>query len=228
MLAIAGMAWPSGWQVVRTNGIIYIVNVASVVDRNLALWGEWEADQIAYLKEMMRRHGCDIFLDVGANIGLYSLEMARGRLAGRIVALEPDPRSFHRLSLHAQINNAPIEIHNVAASAAAARLRFKLYDLDNPGRSQIVAEGGDMMVSCVPVDSLLDVEGRTIFGKIDVEGHEKDVLGGMAALAARNRLFLQVECFAEGRAAILEAARAIGLSEVARIGDDVYLANWPA
>ena len=72
----AEIFWKDGFAVVRSNGALFLVNHRNFVDRQIAFYGDYEAEQTAYLTTAMGEHGCDLFLDIGANIGLYSIRAA--------------------------------------------------------------------------------------------------------------------------------------------------------
>src|SRR6185312_5208358 len=79
---IAAITWPGGFKIVRRHGVLLLLNYRNYVDRELLFYGRYEREQIDVLTAAMLHHGCDIFLDVGANIGLYSLITATRQLAG--------------------------------------------------------------------------------------------------------------------------------------------------
>ena len=61
---------------------------------------------------------------------------------------------------------------------------------------------------------------------MDIEGYELTAIRGMKACAARNRVSLQVELFAPRVEQVKNELAGIGMSHVARIGDDHYFANF--
>jgi hypothetical protein len=78
----------------------------------------------------------------------------------------------------------------------------------------------------VRIDELTAGAGQTIFAKIDVEGHERSVIAGMATLFRANRVFLQIECFPSGVQALTEDLAVHRLAYVHRIEHDHYFANF--
>lgn len=67
---IAKLTWWDGWAIRRSNGAVFLLNYRNVVDRQIAFYGDFEADQRGYLFSHICDGGSDPFLDVGANIGL--------------------------------------------------------------------------------------------------------------------------------------------------------------
>jgi FkbM family methyltransferase len=137
----------------------------------------------------------DVVLDIGANVGFYSLLASRlVGPEGRVLAFEPVAENAARIEANAIKNDlANIEIRSVAIGA-------------RPGRSQLFIGthpgGATLSTDDLPHDlrGARDVEVETIdrlveageipppaLVKIDVEGGEVDVLDGMAATLARHR-----------------------------------------
>jgi FkbM family methyltransferase len=120
-----------------------------------------------------------IFIDVGANVGIYSLYIAR-RLGrhGRVLSLEPNPAAYNRL-----VKN--IELNSEALNCKPSPLQIGIADQDqllelyldkrNLGGSSLVTSGKDSVsVSCQSLLNVLQEENiHRIDGlKIDIEGAE--------------------------------------------------------
>jgi len=142
-------------------------------------------------------------LDIGANIGLYSLMLAEFvGAAGKVHAFEPDPVLF-RAALDNFSHNAKahiIDAYNVAAGASAGSAvlhRTSLNSGDNrlaPSRTHHES----VEVRIEPVDSLM--RGRGVdWVKIDVQGWELAVLKGMEQTVASNPFIeILIEFWPEG------------------------------
>jgi FkbM family methyltransferase len=143
----------------------------------------------------------DVFYDVGANVGFFSLLAAR--LVGddgRVVAFEPVPANADAAEANAADNGlTTIEVHRVAAGSGPARRQ--LYLTRHPGGASLTVEAvgtdlrGATRVEVVAIDDL--VEAGTVpppdLVKIDVEGAELDVLTGLAATLDRHRPTVVIE-----------------------------------
>jgi len=139
----------------------------------------------------------DIFIDVGANLGLYTCILMKNRLVPRAILFEPDRRNRVHLGANLLINgllDANLEIHPVALGAEPGRSRLV------PGRdiglSQIVEtapQGQGYDVEVVRFDDFVKLTGRTLAIKIDVERYERKVLAGMARTLRDNRGIVQIE-----------------------------------
>lgn len=158
------------------------------------------------LKNFMRAAAAikpDIFIDIGANLGLYTCILMKNRLVPRAILFEPDRRNRVHLGANLLINDlldADIEIHPVALGAAAGRLRLVPGPERDIGLSQIVETAGDgqgqehgYQVEVVRFDDFVALAGQTLAIKIDVERYERKVLAGMARTLRDNRGVVQIE-----------------------------------
>src|SRR5579864_8904171 len=84
----AWLTWTDGFAVVRSGGARFLLNVRNFVDRQIAFYDDYEAEQLGYLVEKIRRHDCTVFVDVGANLGYYSVQVARRTSVSRVIAFE--------------------------------------------------------------------------------------------------------------------------------------------
>ena len=144
----------------------------------------------------------DWALDIGANVGHYTMRMAElvGPL-GRVIALEPVPDTFSLLAANArQFAHANVSLLNVAASDRMAAVGIELPQfsdgLTNYYQARLTGNPADLTILTVAVDALaLPTTVRLV--KIDVEGHELPVLKGMRGLLERNHPVLIVETGAQ-------------------------------
>jgi|1186.fasta_scaffold37332_2 FkbM family methyltransferase len=136
-----------------------------------------------------RRHLApgDTFVDVGANVGIYSV--LAHEVGAQVIAVEPHPQNVARLERNLALNGAHAEVWEVALTAEPAVIRFS-GDLD--ARNHIVDDGG-IEVRGDTFDHLIG--DRTVAGmKIDVEGAERQVVSGAAKALTEGRIgLLQLE-----------------------------------
>jgi len=123
-----------------------------------------------------------VFVDIGANVGLYSLWVAAetGDTA-RIVAIEPQPQLVQRLAFNAEVNKLrSITVVPVAATTAEGKVTLSLNSRDAGGATLQRRGPGQrrITVAAKPLTAILHDAGITrIDGlKIDVEGTEDDAL----------------------------------------------------
>ncbi len=129
----------------------------------------------------------DLFLDVGANVGTYTV-LASGVSRATTWAFEPDPSAVHDLSRNVEINKlgGRVEIHAVALGPSDGEVSFT----HGEGALNRVASADDREVHMVPqrtLDSMM--VGRVpIKIKLDVEGYEEQVLQGATRTLANPEL----------------------------------------
>ena len=223
---LARIFWRGGYTVVSSSGGLFLVNYRNLVDRHIAFWGDYEADQIAYLISAMGKRGCELFLDIGANIGLYSVRVGRAGLAQRLVAFEPDPRNVHQLGANLRINGLTGRVEVVAKAVSNRSGTVPFQCSADGGGSRIVDSGAVDSVDAIRIDDYIQLRGGTIFAKIDVEGHEAAVIDGMAETFRTNRVFLQIESFPGQFEKLSETLVAQAFRDLHSIGDDHYFANF--
>lgn len=139
-----------------------------------------------------------LVLDVGANLGWYSVILEKALPAGvRVLALEPDPDNFDLLQSNLQLNACTrVLALRVAASDFDGEKVLYLYPKKNAGRHSLppINAIAGPLVHSKPLDLLLSAEGfdaqNVKFVKIDIEGYELVALRGMSSILQRCPLIL--------------------------------------
>lgn len=131
----------------------------------------------------------DVFVDVGANVGLYSSVLSRYRHVfpeTKYVAIEANPATARRLQQ--SVAGRDVTVMNIGASDRATELAFEpgvtsgVFKVAEPGHTN-----GISRIPCERLDALALPPGDLVF-KIDVEGHELPVLKGASRLFAEQRV----------------------------------------
>ncbi len=138
----------------------------------------------------------DWTIDVGANVGHYTLALAkRVGSTGRVFAFEPIARTFELLAA-AAADESNVTLLNAAASNDTREVAFDIPDfewgLQNLYAASIRDSGSAAAAVCLPIDSLA-LPKRVSFIKVDAEGHELEVLQGASSLIQRDLPTLLVE-----------------------------------
>jgi FkbM family methyltransferase len=139
----------------------------------------------------------DRFVDVGANIGTYTLlAAALVGPTGHVDAFEAAPHLARALRANVALNDLEpyVLVHEMAASDAEGTIAFRV-DLDVSSRIAIESDpqGAVVIVSCGCLDERIP-DGPLAMAKIDVEGAERAVLHGFAAhLRSMNPPVLMLE-----------------------------------
>jgi FkbM family methyltransferase len=140
-------------------------------------------NEMTFIKRYLRPG--DSFIDVGANIGVYTL-LAASVVGpnGSVEAFEPGSGALTRLRENVAINRlGHVRIHPVAASNRAGTIAFETArDTKNRMASGCDGVAGKTdEVQCVTLDSMLHGR-RFAMGKIDIEGAEPLALEGASAM----------------------------------------------
>ena len=132
-------------------------------------------------------HPGELFIDVGANIGAYSLWAAD--LGARVIAIEPDPTAAERLRANLALNpGIDVEVVEAAASTVDG-ITSLTTGLDSKNH---LGEGQE--VTAVTLDRVASASASIAGIKIDVEGAERLVLqGSMQLLRRRAVRVFQIE-----------------------------------
>ncbi len=158
--------------------------------------GLQEFDDMAFVLHFLRKG--DLFADIGANVGTYTL-LASGVCGASTIAFEPDPPSFASLCRNVFVNGLDnvVSPRRLALGAAAGEVAFTV-GLQAGGH--IVHEGSEA-TQTVPMDTLdscLDGRVPTMI-KMDVEGFEADVLrGARRTFESRELQALAIEAQLDG------------------------------
>lgn len=165
---------------VRTEHFTICLDPADVskgVSSSLGLYGTYEPE-ITWIVERLI-NGESTVIDVGANIGWYTLTAAA--IARKVVSIEPEPVNFSLLSKSVSLNN----FHNVvlrqeAISDRSGRIDLGLSDVNKGGHSIVYVGHRRIRVISTKLDDLVTDLGidRVDLLKIDAESAEPQILSG--------------------------------------------------
>lgn len=157
--------------------------------------------EFSYIESIVRSG--DSVIDIGANIGVYTLKFSKlVGATGHVYAFEPIQESFYHLTIHSNsCTYRNITLVNMAVSDKARIATMTIPRPENRSRNYYRASmtgseaefGRDSIkVFCCTLDSF-DFPARIRLVKIDVEGHEAAVMSGMMSLIERDKPVLIVE-----------------------------------
>jgi FkbM family methyltransferase len=180
--------------------------VAHTFDRYLGLWlrkcARWQAAEVEAVRRFCRP-GSHV-LDIGANIGFYSLVFSRAvGPGGHVWAFEPDPDNFSTLQRNIRLN-APINVTTVQAAVSSKSGQAMLHRSPaNAGDHRLyhVEHGSDSVpVGTVSLDDFFSSPLPPIdVIKMDIQGAEGQALLGMTRILRENRpLTLVIEFWPDG------------------------------
>ncbi len=155
----------------------------------LSLNGSYEEFETEIIMKDVKQG--DIVLDIGANIGYYTLIFARlvGE-KGKVYAFEPDPVNFALLKRNVEINGYDnVVLIEKAVSDRSGKIRLFLCE-ENKGDHRIYNSGDhrDVIdVEGVSVDDYFEKKQHIDFIKMDIQGAEGLVLQGMEYILKSNK-----------------------------------------
>jgi FkbM family methyltransferase len=160
-------------------------------------YGLCDAFDRALLLSFLRGGGD--FVDVGANIGLYSITIAVALGdRGRVLAIEPNAAAADQLASNLELNHCDnVIVAQCVASDAPGQKSLRVPTSGETAWSSMSAAGFDhslVEVAATRVDDQVKQHGLRVQAvKIDVEGHELEVLAGMEqTLATRPAVLCEV------------------------------------
>lgn len=172
-----------------------------------------------------REFDTDVFLDIGANVGEFSVSVAE--YVRKVVVFEPHsslvPFLARTLAGHDNAIIAPLAVSDgtrnsvlhfrqnyAGASSLDVGYMSRLNRAKWPGLTRTVGEAPVLSVSIDGAAKLFDIApGSSVFAKIDVEGHEPAVLAGARATFASSRWWRALIEFNPGS----QEARGLGSCE---------------
>ena len=158
------------------------LDVSRDVDKHF-YWGEFEVDLINFLKSLL--NDCSVFIDIGANIGIYTLLASKHiRKDGKVFAFEPSDWAYNRLKENLKLNETKnVEVFKLAVSNFTGLKQF--YVCEDDAYNSLISTPMKEVQKVVEVESIClndfcvnrNIDQIEIL-KIDVEGADYLVLKG--------------------------------------------------
>ena len=205
-----GSRWPWPVRARLANGRRMYVDLRSGIGRAIFMKGEFDPAVFRPLREVLKPGGT--FLDVGANVGYYSmLALELVGEAGQVHAFEIDPRPLR--CLHKTVTSQKLRnvfVHEVAIGRQSGEAR--IVSGEESGHSSVELGGPGKLIRMTALDDWAAAEkiGKVQAMKLDIEGGELWALQGAEKLLRDHRPTLVCEVFEElearsgyGRGALL-------------------------
>ncbi len=167
-----------------------------------------------------------VFLDVGANIGSYSISMMD--LCEEVIAFEPHPYTAMRCKMNFLLNGKPEEmVKQMALSNKVGNISFSDYG-GSSTINHILNDSNGIKVEVTTLDDFIveydEHKSKQYILKVDVEGFEKQVFEGgkvfLSDYCIRGILF---ECFSPQH--VLDLLKSYGYQNIIKVDGDNYLAT---
>lgn len=225
------------------HGLFFISNQNETIQKHLISYGEFEYHLVRFASSLLNvKPG--VVVDVGANIGTFSIPLAMSHPNCEFIAFEPQRTVYHHLVSNIFINQLQnITIHqNAVSDCEQKQLRVPFFDISENytgsvsldenvinKRSKIrgIAEPGSYaknyeLVNVTKLDEVLSHNVSVI--KIDVEGMELSVLKSARTILENNSPIVLFETwdlpeFTQENKAIYEFLSSIGYASF-KVGND--------
>ncbi len=188
--------------VVRTikfkNDILLKLEISDWVQENLYFLDAYEDSELLFMKSILKDGS--IFIDIGANIGLYSLIASKlVKENGNIYAFEPYPKNRKVFNENITLNNFKnITVESFAITDKESEITL-FYNNENANLGMVSAYITDsdnaLKVKTISLDSYVKKQQITKidFIKLDIEGGEYTALLGMQNVLANFSPILMIE-----------------------------------
>ena len=190
----------------NVGGIKMYLDFLDPIDRELITTHKYEEKEISFIKKLYKLYNFEYFLDVGANCGYYSVKLATEFNKLKVIAFEPNKEAFikfkYTLKIHPNLNER-INLNNFGLSNSSGPLEMtslEKFGYLQSGGSTIINENDKkslktkIFICDFKVGSeILNFKKKKLCIKIDVEGHELNVIQGIKDLLNDNNVLLQIE-----------------------------------
>lgn len=207
------------------------IDLTQAIDREIYLNGFYEKEQLIFLDKICNKDEITHFLDIGANIGYYSLYFKK---INNIFAFEPNKKNFLRLKENNELNNLNIKMYNFGLSNTNSDSEIWYTNKDKMGGSAIYEKNDPELkkynykniikekILTKKLDDIIDINNSKILVKIDVERHEKKVLEGMNKMIKQNNIIMQIEIGHDQKNEVFSYLNKLNLKWINTIRHDHY------
>jgi FkbM family methyltransferase len=164
--------------------------------------GTYEEDEAELIADVLKKSTSPVMLDIGANIGLMSLNVCAAVKNVRIFAFEPGPNQFEYLKANVEGNalTGNVSIFNVALGTRKGETDFFIHEAKDSSGDGIVdtgraGKGRTIKVPAQTLDGWWNDHGAPAVDliKIDTEGFELPILRHATALIDKCRPWILTE-----------------------------------
>lgn len=187
----------------RRLGVDWELNLHEAIDFCLFAFNNYEPELLNFMKRKLKKNA--ILIDIGANIGAHTLPMAKHLSQGKVYALEPTDYAYKKLvkniELNKDIRNIKVEkvflTNSEMEKVETVSSSWNISNIEDPKRNKL--DGGFAKsvenANFLTFDDWFESSGlnQIDFIKLDVDGHEVDVLKGAKKVLSKfhPHLFLE-------------------------------------
>jgi FkbM family methyltransferase len=175
------------------------LNMRDLVQQTILLEGAWDPALSKFIEATLSPN--DVFIDVGAHVGYFTL-LAGRRVGptGTVLSIEPNPFAWEQLERNVERSHLQnVLVEHTACGESRAVVQLYLHAESNSSMASLysgkASGAGTVEVPCTTLDHLCRERGlqRVKLVKIDVEGAELFVLRGMKGIMREMRPAIVIE-----------------------------------
>ena len=213
---------------IEINNLKFEIDIRESIERKTYFLKEYEKKRMDKLFQYSKKNNSNIFIDVGANIGFYSILFSDK--FSRVYSFEPNKRNF--LVLNENINKnqlTNIETFNFGLGDKKENLKGhsntkgELFQTSGFAVSKSSNVGADVLIK--KGDDVLQFNNENITLKIDVEGFELFVLKGLEKTLINNCCILQIEIWEKNNEDVQRFLKMLNYKMMCSIDGDTYFSN---
>lgn len=180
-------------------GLWMELNARDLIQQTILLEGIWDPALTGLIESTLRAD--DVFVDVGAHVGYFTL-LAGRRVGpeGAVLSIEPNPVALGHLRQNVDRSGLRnVQVAHTACGDSCDPVRLYLHTESNSSMASLSADnatsGAAVDVPCTTLDKLCKERGLSCVSlvKIDVEGAELSVLRGMERILREMRPVIVLE-----------------------------------
>lgn len=169
----------SGISVLNDDKVHFKLQANDWITRTILKDGNYEPNSTQLAKRLLNNGG--IFIDIGANFGLFSCIVAKQNLGIKVLSIEPNYQMIERLIQNIRLNfmENRVQIFNTAISKKLQWVTMEQPASDNLGTTATRAgQQGLLSILSCPLEFLFKENNIKVAEliKIDIEGNEFEIL----------------------------------------------------
>ena len=227
---------------IKPQNINLLIEIRDPIEREMFFNLSYEEEQITTLLEFSKKVEQDYFLDIGSNCGYYALFIAKTFPNTHVLAFEPIRKTYDKLIKNIHLNNLGQQIQTFNFGLSDANNEVEMRALVKKGfiqsggftvhdKNRKLKKNEILLKTNLKIgDEIIKYTNKKLLIKIDVEGHEINVLKGLKDLIKNNKIYMQIEIFHENRENIFNFLEKNDFKFVkniiGNIKDDYFFVNY--